>query len=157
MLFIAKKHNLQIKRLEIFKPFTAVNKRILSLLIALFGFALIFVWHIPKLIYSELIASDINAFHYQDYLIASGNEHLLKAKQFLDENKNLLLRYAALGIKFALEITIAKQLQFFDLVSNKTLKKDDPVKMKMAMTLIDPNSDFEHDIYIVKKLTEEKI
>jgi hypothetical protein len=123
---------------------------------ALTGLILIFVVHIPKLIYQSLLLSYALVFNNQQNLTADPKEHLSRARKLLAKRQNSLLLYAALEIRFALERIVDNQLMFAEKVSASTLKKYDPVKKRKAMTALDPNSDYSHRIYLVNMQTNER-
>jgi hypothetical protein len=124
---------------------------------ALLGLFLIFIFHLPKLIFISLQVSYDLVFNKQENLTADPKKHLKRASELLLKKKNSLLLYAALEIRFASERIIDNQIALADKVSNKTLKKYDPVIKKKAMTLIDPNSDKSQKIFFINKDTGQKI
>lgn len=67
-------------------------------------------------------------FNKQENLTADPNEHLKRAKKLLRKNKNSLLLYAALEIRFALERMIQRELIFAEKVSKRALKEYSPIK-----------------------------
>jgi len=123
---------------------------------ALIGFILIFVYHVPKLIFLSLQVLYALVFNNQENLTADPEEHLKRAESLLKKKKNSLLLYAALEIRFASERMIDNQLSLADNVSKKTLKKYDPVKKKKAMTKLDPNSDKHQKIFFINKDTGQR-
>jgi len=124
---------------------------------ALIGLILIVVYHLPKMIFLALQMSYAKVFNKQANLTADPKEHVKRAKQLLKREKNSLILYAALEIRFAVERMITNQLILDDKVSKNTLKKYDPVKKKKAMIKSDPDSDFDHKIYFLNKETGERI
>jgi len=129
----------------------------MSILKYIFGFILIIVYHLPRLLLSLLLYSYNAAFKKGDNLTADPKVHLQRAKKLLMRKNNSLILYSALEIRFAAERIIDHQLSLSDKASKKVLKKYDPVKKKNRMTSIDPNSDRSQRIYFIDKETGEKI
>ena len=82
------------------------------------GFALVFLVHIPKLLYHGLLVSYITVFNKNQNLTADPKEHLKRAKKLLKKNQNFLLLYAALELRFALERMVHNQLLFAEEVQS---------------------------------------
>jgi len=123
---------------------------------AVIGLLLIFLYHIPRLFYLLLLASYAFVFKNQEPLTADPNEHLRIAKKLLNKNKNSLLLYAALEIRFALERMTQRELIFAEKISKKALKEYDPVKKRKALSRVDKDADYPHKIYFINKKTGKK-
>lgn len=120
------------------------------------GFILLFLVHLPKLIYKLLLLSYSSIFNNTKNLTANPKEHLKRAKELLNKNQNSLLLYAALEIRFALERMVHNQLIFADQVSKRMLDEYDPSKKRKNMTRIDKNSNFPHKIILIDRVTGER-
>ena len=92
------------------------------------GLILIFIVHIPKLIYHALLLSYAAVFNKQENLTADPKKHLKRAKKLLRKNNNSLLLYAAVEIRFALERMVHNQLIFAEDVSKRMMNEYDPSK-----------------------------
>jgi hypothetical protein len=120
------------------------------------GIILIFVFHIPKLIYHGLMVSYTSVFNNQQNLTADPKEHLKRANRLLKKNRNSLLLYSALELRFALERIVHNQLIFAEEVSNRMLDEYDPTKKRKNMSRIDEDSDHPHKIYLIEKDTGKR-
>lgn len=129
----------------------------MNLFKAIIGIVLVFLYHIPRLIYHLLLLSYAFVFNNQENLTADPNEHLKRAKNLLSKNRNSLLLYAALEIRFALERMTQRELIFAEKVSAKALKEYDPVKKRKTLSRLDKDADYLHKIYFINKETGEKL
>lgn len=75
----------------------------------------------------------------------------------LKTNKNSLLLYIAVEIRFALERMIQQQLMFTENISKRMLDEYNPVKKQSNILKLEPDSEYAHNIYFVNKETNEKI
>ena len=123
---------------------------------ALIGLFLVFLYYIPKLIYQALLVSYAYVFKNEENLTANPIEHIKRAKKLLKKNKNSLLLYAALEVRFGLERMVQRELLFAEKATKKMLKEYDPVKKRKNLTRLDENVDFPHKIYLVNQKTGEK-
>ena len=123
----------------------------------LIGLILVFVFHIPRLLYLLLQLSYSYVFKNEFNLTANPKEHLKRAKKLLRQRKNSLLLYVALELRFALERMVHHQLILTNEASNQMLKKYDPLKKRKNISNIDPNADYEHDIFWINRETGERI
>jgi len=128
-------------------------KTILKLII---GFFLIFIVHIPKLLYHGLLISYAAVFNNMQNLTADPKEHLKRAKLLLKKNQNSHLLYSALELRFALERIVHNQLIFSEEVSKRMLDEYDPTKKRKNMSRIDKDSDYAHKIYLIEKDTGKR-
>lgn len=119
------------------------------------GLFLVFIYHLPKLIVALLELSYAYVFNNKSNLTANPKEHLKRAKKLLRENKNSLLLYAALELRFALERIVHFQLLLAN-GSNKMLKEYDPVKKRKNISFLDPDADYAHKIFYRNKETNQK-
>lgn len=119
------------------------------------GLVLVFIYHLPKLIVALLELSYAYIFNNKSNLTANPKEHLKRAKKLLRQNKNSLLLYAALELRFALERIVHFQLLLAN-GSNKMLKEYDPVKKRKNISFIDPASDYLHKIFYRNKETNQR-
>ena len=129
----------------------------MKILRAIIGIILVFAYHLPKLIWNLAMLSYYSVFGRQDNLTANPKEHLRRAENLLNKNRNSLLLYAALEIRLAAERIIENQLMFSEKVSMNAIKKSDPVKHTQIMEKIDPDSLKEHEIRFTIKETGETI
>ena len=119
------------------------------------GFALIFVYHLPKFIIWLLELSYAYVFNNSSNLTADPKEHLKRARKMLRTNKNSLLLYIAVELRFALERIINFQVLLAD-GSNNMLKEYDPVKKRKYISILDPVANFAHNIFYRDKETNKK-
>lgn len=80
-------------------------------------------------------------------LTADPKEHVRRAKSLLDLKNNALLLYAALELRLATERLQHNQLSLSENATINNKKGNDPKKKKLIMNNIDPNSDFDYEIY----------
>ena len=90
-------------------------------------------------------------------LTADPIEHLKRAEILLGLNDDSLLRYAALELRLAIERIIHNQLSLSEDTTKNNKGGSDPKKKKLIMNQIDPESDYDYDIYIINPGTTEKI
>jgi len=90
-------------------------------------------------------------------LTADPSEHLRRAKILLDLENDSLLLYAALEMRLAIERIIHNQLTLSELHSKKEKKKNDPKRKKLIMGKLDPNSDYDCDIFYIDENTQKNI
>jgi hypothetical protein len=117
---------------------------------ALIGLVLVFVYHIPRLIFLGLLVSYAYVFNRHENLTANPREHLKRACKLL-KGQNSQLLYAALEIRFAVERMTFHELALAEKVSNKALKDNDPVKRLAALHRLDEDSKYPHAIYLVDR------
>jgi len=131
-------------------------KAILNLLKALVGAVLILLFHLPKLIFLLLQMSYAAVFNNSINMTADPQEHLKRARKLLKKKHNSLLPYAALEMRFALE-RISKGDLYISSISNKTRKMYEPVKHISALRSTEPDSSYEHNMFLYNKETGAKI
>jgi hypothetical protein len=124
---------------------------------AVIGLVLVFVVHIPRLLYLLLLVSYAAVFANRPTLTADPAEHLKRAKRILRRSKLSELLYAALELRFALERMAQRDLLFAEMASNRMLKEHDPAKKVANLHRLAPDSAFFHEIYLVNKSTGERI
>lgn len=129
------------------------SKLLLWIFKAFLGLILIFVFHIPRL----LFLSYSYVFNNSSNLTANPKEHLKRAIRMLNKKQNSLLLYVAVEIRFALERMVQQQLIFTENVSKRMLNEYNPVKKQNNILKLEPDSEFAHNIYFVNKETKEKI
>jgi len=131
-------------------------KLVRDLFRAFVGLTLVFVYHIPRLIYLGLLVSYAAVFNNRPTLTANPTEHIERARRILRKGYLSELLYAAVELRFALERMAQKDLILANMASNKMLDQYDPVKKLSNLHRIDPNSAYEHEIYMVNKVTGER-
>lgn len=118
---------------------------------AFVGLLLVFIYHVPRLIYQFLLLSFAYVFNNYENLTASPKEHLRRAKKMLRGHNSRIL-YAALEIRFAVERIAQRELFFAEQVTTRSLKEYQPLKKVKSLHRLDPNSEFPHKfIYIDDK------
>ena len=127
----------------------------MNILRALTGLILVFIYHLPRLLYQFLLVSYYSVFEQQPNLTADPNEHLRRAKKNLKDPNSKLL-YAAIEIRFALERMAQREILFSEQVSKRSLKQYDPVKKIKTARRIDPRSQFPQSIYFIDNATGER-
>jgi hypothetical protein len=131
---------------------------IIRIIVRLFiGLLFVFIIHLPKLLMSLLEASYYKIFKNHRNLTANPKEHIKRAKKLLKTNRNDLLLYAALEIRFAVERMLTSELILAEGVSNKMLKEYSPVKKRSNLSILDPAFDNNHVIEYQNDKTGEKI
>jgi len=119
--------------------------RIKNIFKAIIGFLLVFIYHIPRLVYQLLLLSYAYVFNHHENLTADPKEHLRRAKKLLRENNSRIL-YAALEIRFAIERITQRDLIFSEKATERSLKEHNPVKKIKSLRRLDPNTEFPHKI-----------
>jgi len=125
-------------------------KAILGVLKALLGALLIFLVHLPNMLYQLLLLSYAAVFNNPQNLTADPKEHLKRARKLLKKKHNSLLLYAAIELRFALE-RISKGDLFISSISNKARKQYEPGKHISALRKNEPDSSYEHKMILVNK------
>lgn len=124
---------------------------------AIVGLALVFFYHVPRLMYFGLLVSYTAVFERNwPTLTADPAEHLKRAKRILRKGQLSELLYAALELRFALERMAQRELIFMDMATNRMLKEYDPVKKVKNLQRLAPEAAFAHEIYLVNKATGER-
>lgn len=131
-------------------------KTLKALLRALIGLVLIFVFHIPRLVYLSLSVSYAAVFNNRPTLTANPTEHIERARRILKRGRLSELLYAAIELRFALERMVQKDLVLARMASNRMLDEYNPTKKLSHLQRLDPNSAYGHDIYMVNKITGER-
>jgi hypothetical protein len=90
-------------------------------------------------------------------LTADPKEHLKRTEILLGQNDDSLLRYAALELRLAIEIIVHNQLSLSEDTTKNNKGSNDPKKKKLIMNQIDPESDWDYDIYFTEPGTTERI
>ena len=116
---------------------------------------LVFIYHIPRLVFMALIVSYAYVFNRHDNLTASPKEHLRRARKLL-KGQNSQLLYAALELRFALERITFDELAFAEKATNKSLKDNDPGNRVAALHSLNESSKYPHKIYIVDRETGKR-
>jgi hypothetical protein len=124
---------------------------------ALVGLLLLFVVHIPRLIFLGLMISYAAVFANRQTLTASPAEHLKRARKILRRGQLSELLYAAVEIRFALERMAQRELLFAESASKRLLKEYDPVKKVAGLQRLAPDAAFAHEIWFVNKTTGQRI
>lgn len=123
---------------------------------AVVGLLLIFVVHVPRLIFRALLVSYAAVFTNRPTLTANTEEHIKRARKILSRGHLSELLYAALELRFALERMAQRDLIFVELASNRMLKEYDPVKKVANLHRLAPDAAFVNEIYLVNKATGER-
>jgi hypothetical protein len=123
---------------------------------AVAGFFLLFLYHIPRIVYLALQISYSHVFEYRPTLTADPKEHLKRARAILKRGRLSELLYAALEIRFALERMAQWELIFCSSVSSRMLKEHDPVKKISNLNRIDADTALNHNIYFVDKTSGKR-
>jgi hypothetical protein len=124
---------------------------------AIIGLILVFVVHIPRLIYLALLASYAAVFANRSTLTANPAEHLRRARRILQRGHLSELLYAGLELRFALERMAQRDLLFSEMASNRILKEYDPVKKVSSLRRLASDTAFTHEIYFLNHATGERI
>jgi hypothetical protein len=128
-----------------------------NILKALMGLVLLFVVHIPRVLFLGLLISYGAVFENRPTLTANPAEHLKRARRILRRGRLSELLYAALEIRFALERMAQRELIFAEAASNRMLKEYDPVKKVASLQRLAPDAAFAHEIWFVNKTTGQRI
>ena len=119
------------------------------------GLLLVFIYHIPRLIYQLLLLSYAYVFNRYENLTADPKEHLNRAKKLLKRH-NAHILYAALEIRFAVERIAQRELIFSEKVTTRSLKGYQPIKKIKSLRRMNPESKFPHIfIYIDEKTGDQ--
>lgn len=124
---------------------------------AIVGLLLVFVVHLPRLLWTALLLSYAAVFTNRPTLTASPAEHIKRARKILRRGRLSELLYAAIELRFALERMAQRELIFADMASNRMLKEHDPAKKLANLHRLAPQSAFNHKIYFVNKNTGERL
>jgi hypothetical protein len=123
---------------------------------ATIGLALVFVVHIPRLLYHALLLSYAAVFNRTGTLTASPKEHLARARKLLSRgNQNLL--YTAIEVRFALERMAQWELIMASKATERSLKEYEPIKKVRALRRLDERTAKPHAIYLVNRNTGERL
>jgi hypothetical protein len=95
---------------------------------AMIGLLLVFLVHIPRMLFLGLLLSYSAVFNNRPTLTASPAEHLKRARKILRRGRLSEILYAALEVRFALERMAQRELVFAEAASNRMLREHDPVK-----------------------------
>lgn len=123
---------------------------------ALIGLVLVFVVHIPRLLYQLLLLSYAYVFNNQENLTADPKVHLKRAKKLL-KGQNSQLLYSALEVRFALERMTNRELSMTEKASKSERKEYNPVKHLKTLQRIDDNTQYEHTIFFINHATGERV
>ena len=115
---------------------------------SIIGLILVFVYHIPRLIYQLLLVSYAYVFNRQENLTADPNEHLKRARKLLNGQNSQLL-YVALEVRFAIERMAQRELIFAERATSRSLQEYSPVKKVKSLRRLDPDTEFPHRIIFV--------
>jgi len=115
---------------------------------AIIGLLLVFIYHVPRLVYRLLLLSYSYVFNCHENLTADPKEHLRRAKKLLRGHNSRIL-YAALEIRFAIERMIQRELIFAEKATSRSLKEHNPVKKVKSLRRLNPNTEFPHKIIFV--------
>lgn len=124
---------------------------------AAIGLVLIFMVHLPRLIYHVLLVSYSAVFNNRPTLTANPAEHLRRAKKYLKRGRLSELLYAAVELRFALERMAQRDLLLTELASERILKEYDPSKKLANLYRIAPEAAYAHDIFLLNRNTGERI
>lgn len=80
-------------------------------------------------------------------LTSDPKEHLLRTRRLLKEKNDSYLLYAALEMRLAIERIVHNQLTLSEEHSRKDKKKNDPIRKKLVIGIIDPESNHDYDIF----------
>ena len=120
------------------------------------GLILIFVFHVPRLLYLLLLVSYAYVFNRYDNLTADPGEHLKRARKLLKKDNSRLL-YAALEVRFALERMVHRELAFTERATERSLKEYDPVKKLRILHRIEEGTAHSHKIVFVNSETGARL
>lgn len=123
---------------------------------ALLGAIFIFVVHLPRLTSLALLSSYYAVFNNRPTLTANPAEHLKRARRILKRGKLSELLYAAVEIRFALERIVQRDMLFADKASNRMREEYDPIKQISNLRKLYPDSEFQHEVYIINRATGER-
>jgi len=123
---------------------------------AILGLILIFVYHIPRLIYVALLLSHAVVFNNHPTLTANPAEHVKRARRILKRGRLSELLYVAIELRFALERMTQRELMFAEMASIRMLKEPDSSKKIANLRRLAPAAVYGHEIYLVNKRTGER-
>jgi hypothetical protein len=123
---------------------------------AIAGLILVFLVHIPRLVYCLLQLSYAAVFHNCPTLAGNPGEHIKRAKKILKKGRLSELLYAALELRFALERMAQRDLLFCTLVSERMLKEYDPTKKVANLHRIAPEAAHAQDFFLFNRATGER-
>jgi len=121
------------------------------------GIVLIFIVHLPRLIYHMLLVSYAAVFNNRPTLTANSAEHLKRAKKFLKRGRLSELLYAGVELRFAVERMAQRDLLLTKLASERILKEYDPSKKLANLLRIAPEAAYAHDIFLFNRKSGERI
>jgi hypothetical protein len=124
---------------------------------AMVGLLLVFLVHIPRLLFLGLLLSYSAVFNNRPTLTASPAEHLKRARKILRRGRLSEILYAALEVRFALERMAQGELIFAEAASNRMLREHDPVKKVANLQRLAPDAAFAHEVWFVNKDTGQRI
>lgn len=128
-----------------------------NILKAAVGFLLIFVVHIPRLLFLGLLVSYAAVFENRPTLTADPAEHLRRARKLLRQGRLSEILYAALEVRFALERMAQRELTFAEAASNRMHQEYDPGKKVASLQRLSPDAAFAHEIWFVNQETGQRI
>lgn len=121
------------------------------------GLILLFVVHLPRVIYRGLLASYAAVFHKGATLTANPSEHIKRAKRILRKGDLSRVLYAALELRFAVERMAQADLIFAESASNRMIAEPCPVKKISNMRRLAPSSGVAHDFFLINATTGERV
>lgn len=124
---------------------------------ALVGLILVFVYHVPHLIFRLLMVSYAYVFWNRPTLTANPEEHLKRATTILRRGDRSELLYAALELRFALERMAQRDLIFAPDASNRMLDENHPGKKLSNLHRLAPESAHRHEVFLINRATGERI
>lgn len=89
-------------------------------------------------------------------LTADPKEHIRRAKILLEQYDDSLLLYSALELRLAIERIAHNQLTLSEDHTMNAKGKSDPKRKKLIMKKIDPESDFDYDIFYIDPKSKQK-
>lgn len=90
-------------------------------------------------------------------LTADPKENIRRAKILLGQYDDSLLLYCALELRMAIERIVHNQLTLSEDHSMSAKGKNDPKRKKIIMNKIDPESNFNYNIYYIDPETKKKV
>jgi hypothetical protein len=97
-----------------------------------------------------------NIFRNQ-LLTADPKEHINRAKALLRLNNDSFLLYSALELRLAIERIIHNEYTISDKHTKGAKSKNDPKRKKLVMNIIDPESDYEYEVFYNDSLSKKRI
>lgn len=129
----------------------------LPLMKAFGGLVLVFVFHIPKIIFVALQLSFTKVFNNPSYMTADVGEHLRRSRKLLKRGLNSELPYAAIELRFAVERMVQHDTWLAQEISMRIKKNPDPVKQLKTMQTLNENSKYPHDLIWQNEETGEQM